>query len=85
MSPKARPEGEYGSAEHEGTAPGESSPADHVPSPCISVCVLDAGGRVCTGCFRTLEEIAAWGTLDVAAKRRILTELPQRKTSGRLK
>ena len=57
-------------------------PADYVPSPCISVCVLDADGRFCTGCFRTLDEIASWGTLDAAAKRRILAELPARKASG---
>ena len=56
--------------------------ADCVPSPCIRVCVLDEGGRICTGCFRTLEEIASWGTLDAAAKRRILAELPARKDSS---
>ena len=58
-------------------------PADDVPSPCISVCVLDEGGRMCTGCFRTLDEIASWGTLDAAAKRRILAELPSRESSRR--
>jgi uncharacterized protein len=52
---------------------------DHVPSPCISVCELDAKGRICIGCFRTLDEIAAWGSLDATAKRRILGELPARK------
>ena len=56
--------------------------ADHVPSPCISVCVLDERGIMCTGCFRTLDEIAAWGTLDAAAKRRILAELPARKSAS---
>jgi predicted Fe-S protein YdhL (DUF1289 family) len=57
-------------------------PTDYVPSPCISVCVLDARGGYCTGCFRTLDEIAAWGTLDAAAKRRIVALLPARKTSS---
>ena len=54
---------------------------DHVPSPCVSVCVLDASGRTCIGCFRTLDEIAAWGTLDSDAKRRIVAELPARKAA----
>ena len=54
-----------------------------MPSPCISVCVLDADGVLCTGCFRTLDEIAAWGTLDADAKRRILAELPAREASRR--
>ena len=57
-------------------------PADYVASPCISVCVLDVTGRFCTGCLRTLDEIASWGTLDVTSKRRILAELSARKTSG---
>ena len=57
--------------------------ADRVPSPCISVCELDADGVLCTGCFRTLDEIAAWGTLDADAKRRVLAALPARKASRR--
>jgi predicted Fe-S protein YdhL (DUF1289 family) len=58
---------------------------DHVPSPCISVCELDANGRICVGCFRTLDEIAAWGSLDATDKRRILAELPARKAAGATK
>ena len=58
---------------------------DHVPSPCISVCELDADGRICVGCFRTLDEIAAWGSLDATAKRRILAELPERRAAGTTK
>jgi len=56
---------------------------DRVPSPCISVCELDADRVLCTGCFRTLDEIAAWGTLDADAKRRVLAALPARKASQR--
>ena len=56
---------------------------DHVPSPCISVCVLDANGVQCLGCFRTLDEIAAWSVLDADAKRRVLAALPQRRTANR--
>ena len=58
---------------------------DQVPSPCVSVCLLDASGHICTGCFRTLDEIAAWGALDAAAKRRILAELPARKAAGQVR
>lgn len=63
--------------------PTPNANVDYVPSPCISVCVLDAAGRTCIGCFRTLDEIAAWGTLDAAAKRRIVAELPTRKAATR--
>jgi uncharacterized protein len=31
-----------------------------VKSPCISVCALDVEG-MCTGCFRTGDEIRLWG------------------------
>jgi hypothetical protein len=57
--------------------------ADHVPSPCVSVCVLDANGVLCLGCFRTLDEIAAWGLLDADAKRGVLAALPERRTAHR--
>jgi predicted Fe-S protein YdhL (DUF1289 family) len=56
---------------------------DHVPSPCVSVCVLDADGVLCLGCFRTLDEIAAWSVLDAEAKRGVLAALPARRTAHR--
>ena len=52
-------------------------------SPCISVCEMMPEAGVCAGCFRTLDEIAAWGTLDADAKRRVLAALPARKASQR--
>jgi predicted Fe-S protein YdhL (DUF1289 family) len=51
-------------------------------SPCSAVCVLDSAGGLCRGCFRTIAEIAAWGTLEPAEKRRILAELPARRTGS---
>lgn len=32
-----------------------------VPSPCISVCRMDEQTQWCSGCYRTLGEIAGWG------------------------
>ncbi len=58
----------------------DAEPADRVPSPCVSVCVLDANGVLCLGCFRTLDEIAAWNRLDADAKRGVLAALPERRT-----
>jgi predicted Fe-S protein YdhL (DUF1289 family) len=43
---------------------------------------LDATGRLCVGCFRTLEEIAAWSVLDADAKRAVLAALPLRKAAN---
>jgi len=39
-------------------------PGREVPSPCNSICTLDAAGRQCVGCSRTLEEIAGWASYD---------------------
>ena len=50
-----------------------------VPSPCISVCRMDAAGTVCEGCWRTLAEIAAWSTMDDATKRAVWLLLPARR------
>ncbi len=61
----------------------EREPAEQVPSPCISVCVMDADGSVCLGCFRTLDEIAAWSVLDANAKRQVLAALPARAAARR--
>jgi uncharacterized protein len=50
-----------------------------VPSPCISVCEMNASRDVCKGCFRTLDEIAAWSRLSDSHKRAIWAELPTRR------
>lgn len=34
-----------------------------VPSPCISVCRMDEQTKLCSGCYRTLDEIAEWGSM----------------------
>jgi predicted Fe-S protein YdhL (DUF1289 family) len=54
-----------------------------VPSPCVSVCRLDPASGLCVGCLRTLDEIAAWGTLADGAKRAIWNDLEQRRASMR--
>jgi len=40
-----------------------------LPSPCVSVCRIDTDSKVCEGCLRTLDEIAAWGRIDDGGKR----------------
>ena len=40
-----------------------------VPSPCISVCRMDADNGSCEGCLRTLDEIAGWSRMDDIEKR----------------
>ena len=49
-----------------------------VPSPCISVCRMDAVNGWCEGCFRTLDEIAGWGMGSDAQKRAVWKLLLER-------
>lgn len=50
-----------------------------VPSPCVDVCAMDPATGWCLGCARTLDEIASWGSLDNAGKRRVWKLLPARR------
>ena len=50
-----------------------------VQSPCINICKMDAANGLCTGCWRTLDEIAAWSRLDDTARSAILTAVQQRR------
>jgi predicted Fe-S protein YdhL (DUF1289 family) len=51
---------------------------DEVPSPCQSICRMDADTGWCEGCLRTLEEIADWSSLDDDARRAIWRSIEQR-------
>ena len=53
--------------------------ATQVPSPCTDVCRIDPASGWCEGCLRTIDEIAAWGSLDDAAKRAVWKRLPVRR------
>ena len=46
-------------------------------TPCIGVCRLDRE-NVCTGCGRTLGEIARWSQMSRAEQRRVMSELAAR-------
>ena len=60
------------------TAVARVPTGDDVPSPCISVCTLDASKTRCLGCQRTLHEIATWSELSAAEKRAVIAALPAR-------
>jgi predicted Fe-S protein YdhL (DUF1289 family) len=51
---------------------------DEPASPCIKVCIVHPSERICTGCLRTLDEIAAWSRMDPDARRAVLADLPER-------
>ena len=41
----------------------------HPVSPCLGICLMDPRTRMCRGCLRTVEEIAAWYQADAVEKR----------------
>ena len=52
--------------------------AAEVPSPCISICRMNAATDMCEGCFRTRGEIGAWSSAGEAGKRRIWRLIDER-------
>lgn len=56
-----------------------------VASPCIGVCQLDSSGRYCTGCMRTLDEIAGWPQADDAQKQAALARIAALSQPGNIR
>lgn len=55
-------------------------PHDDVPSPCIQVCTIHPRTGLCTGCQRTLAEIAIWSQLSNPARQAIIDDLRRRQS-----
>ncbi len=55
-----------------------TQPQPHVPSPCLSVCVIDPQTEMCAGCWRSLEEIGVWSRISDEAKRQVWQRIQQR-------
>ena len=58
---------------------------DEIESPCVKICILHPEARICIGCHRTGEEIAAWSRLSPGDRRRIMDELPDRGAKLRVR
>ena len=65
--------------EHARALPAEGP----VPSPCISVCRMDASSGLCEGCFRTLDEVASWAMASDEEKRAVWQRLVRRARTPR--
>jgi predicted Fe-S protein YdhL (DUF1289 family) len=52
---------------------------DEIESPCVKVCVLHPGAKLCMGCFRTGDEIARWSRMDPAERKAIMADLAARE------
>ena len=51
---------------------------EEIESPCVKICVIHPEARVCLGCYRTSDEIAAWSQLSPEDRRAIMATLPDR-------
>lgn len=49
-----------------------------IQSPCRDICQMDSAGKLCLGCGRTLEEIAAWTRYTPEQREAIMRQLPGR-------
>ena len=50
-----------------------------VASPCINVCKMDEQTGLCSGCFRTIDEIAGWAGSDDSRRLTILAAIARRR------
>jgi len=57
--------------------------SEPVASPCINVCRMDAASGLCVGCWRTIDEIAAWSRLDDEGKRAVWQAIALRRQAAR--
>jgi uncharacterized protein len=55
---------------------------DEVPSPCISICKIEASSGLCVGCYRTVEEITLWRGASNDRKRQIWLLVKSRSKLG---
>ena len=51
---------------------------NEIESPCVQICVVHPETRICTGCYRTIDEITDWSRMTPEARRIIMDDLPAR-------
>ncbi|MBJ7538507.1 DUF1289 domain-containing protein [Marinomonas transparens] len=52
-----------------------------VRSPCVNLCLLN-DDDVCTGCYRTGEEITLWGRMDENEQRAVMMKVHKRESAS---
>ncbi|MBT4872073.1 MAG: DUF1289 domain-containing protein [Marinovum sp.] len=54
---------------------------DEIASPCVKICIVHPDARICTGCYRSIEEIGTWSKMSHEDRAAIMKELPDRAAS----
>jgi predicted Fe-S protein YdhL (DUF1289 family) len=55
-----------------------------ISSPCVKICVIDHASRLCSGCGRSLDEIACWGGMSETQRLQTMRALPGRMRAAGL-
>jgi predicted Fe-S protein YdhL (DUF1289 family) len=50
-----------------------------IKSPCIGTCLLFPGTQMCSGCFRTVDEVRDWIGMTDDERRSVMEKLPERE------
>ena len=58
---------------------------NEVDSPCVNICIVHPQANICTGCFRTIDEISSWSNMTESQRKRIIKELPNRSSKLRVR
>jgi len=58
---------------------------NEVDSPCVNICIIHAKANICTGCFRTIDEISSWSNMSETERKGIIKELPNRSSKLRVR
>ena len=56
---------------------------NEVDSPCVNICIVHPHANICTGCFRTIDEISSWSNMSETERKGIIKELPNRSAKLR--
>ncbi len=51
---------------------------NEIESPCVRICVVHPEARICTGCYRTIDEIGRWSKMTPEERREVMADLPDR-------
>lgn len=54
-----------------------------IQSPCVKLCVIQPQTRLCSGCFRSIDEIATWSRMSPEERSAIMQDLPARAQAAR--
>ena len=53
-----------------------------IASPCTAVCSMDEKRELCTGCYRTLDEIMQWSRFNGEKKHQVNTAAAERRAAA---